>query len=270
MTDRVTQQTTNRLQTMNIYRETFERLMAHYHLFIPGILIVWIMLEVVAQGLEKGIVVLAQVGLFCITSAFYVSAASKSAGRWTQGTFWLAIERGSGHSITLIISSLGLFLLLFAIYLVGVLFGLQHDNISHAKIMIILWLLVASLLLTRLWPIYVTLFLYAGYSRWSPAGKGALWHGPSFVTAWRMTAKRGTFFRCTVPLFVTGLLLVGVPLIVRYRLTNIGVVVFLLNLFLYGAALPFVTTLAYGFAEKLRVKTRYDLHEKPSPETVST
>lgn len=232
-------------------------LFAHFTRYIPGILINWLMVEGAAGFLSPDTGPVAAAGLFCFTSACYPAAAANASGRWENGPLALALERVSGHGPTLVLYCLVVVTLFSAVLIAGALGGAWSRE-SGSALVFFCCCAPAALVSARVWPVYVTFFLYGGYSSWSASARGPIWSGPSFITAWRMTGKKGTLAQFTLPLAAAAALLAGAPLYAAHRFSGSAPAVWSCHAFFYGLGLPYLSTLAYTCGEKLRIPVRED------------
>jgi hypothetical protein len=235
------------VKTSGAFRQAAEVLRHGYPRYLPAIAITWILVEIAGPQVERAPDV-ARIGLLLASLGFYTAAAVSVRSGRKENPFWLALSRASG-AIDLVLIALLVALLGGLGVGVAMLTGGGDGAVSIALVVPILAGLGA---VSRLWPILAVPYLYKGKIVWSPAARGSAWTGPGLGTAWRMTARDGTFLRVSGPVLSAGLLLLAVPIGMRL-LWGTG---FVDSLILYAGVLPFLTTLVLVAAEPLVLEIR--------------
>jgi hypothetical protein len=217
-----------------------------YLRFVPATAITWVLVDLVAPQVPKGPTA-ARAGLLIASLGLYTAAAASLHGGKNENPVWLGLERASG--------AIDLFLIGLALSVVAGI-GLGAGVAVGGDAAIVSFSVVSGLLdlalLSRLWPALAIPYLYEGRTVWSPSARGSFRSGPGLATAWRMTGRAGTFVRVSAPVMATSLVLVAIPVGIRL-VRGTG---FWDGLLLYGAVLPFVSTLVLLSAEPLVVDVR--------------
>jgi hypothetical protein len=236
-------------------RTASARVRRFYLDFVPGILVTWVLVEVVA-GAAKGPRVAVAPALFCLGLVGYAAAASRAAGRSEENVVWLTVTRASAC-----LSYLGILLILALLSLlvlgIGVALGAGHDPLVLG-IAVGVGTVLSLLVCSRLWPGLVVPFLYGGATRYSGAARSTLWVGPGLPTAWRMTAAPGVLTRVSAPYLLVAGLTTGVWGVARGLFALPASVRFGLDAIFYAGVVPFLVTLADVLADELRVPTHWD------------
>jgi hypothetical protein len=218
-----------------------------YH-FVPAIVVMYAMAELVPRGVPTGSRSLVAGLLLLLNLVWYAAAASTCAGRWRQGLLMLVLSRASVAMSYLLVFVVWGALTLLGLFLVALAGGI--DASQREPIAAALAVFLAVPLATRLWPVLAVPFLYPGYSRWSVAAGAAVWVGPGIGTAWRMTGRAGVFSELTLPLLLT----LGPA---AFALHAAPATPFLHVLY-YAVFLPVAATIVDVAAERIRVATPYD------------
>ena len=231
-------------------RTAATRVRGGYRLFLPAILVTWLLVEVGAAA-SGGPRVAVAPGLFCLGLVGYAAAAARAAGRTGENVLWLTVTRASAC-----LSYLGVLLILLLlsvlVFGIGVALGAVHDSLV-LRVCLGVWGALVLLACGRLWPGLVVPFLYGGDVRYSASARSALWVGPGLPTAWRMTAAPGVLVRVSTPYLLVVLLTAGAWGGARGLLDPAGLVRLALDGAFYAAIVPFLVTLADVLGSELRV-----------------
>jgi hypothetical protein len=235
------------VKTSGAFREASDVLRHGYPRYLPAIAITWILVEVAGRQVARAPDV-ARVGLLLASLGFYTGAAASLRSGRNENPFWLGLSRASGAIDLFLIA-----LLVAALGCLGVGVAMLTGGGDGALFIALVVPVLAGLgAVSRLWPILAVPYLYKGKIAWSPAARGSAWRGPGLGTAWRMTAREGTFLRVSLPVLSASLLLLAVPIVMRL-LWGTGLVD---SLMLYGGVLPFLTTLVLVASEPLVLQSR--------------
>jgi uncharacterized membrane protein (GlpM family) len=228
------------------------QLVEHHGRFVPGALLTGTLVELLGPFAGAGALPL--VPLFALGSWMIVGAAARANGV-TYRDEWVVSRT---RAVDYVLSLLGLWtaVVLFAMTMgipisVGRAAGGDLPRMQ-SLVGLALATVVSLALLTRLWPFYANRFLYRG--RRTRRGRFELWVGPGLVTAWRMTARKGAFRRCTLPVLGLGLGLVGGIAALQLALDE-GLPALVLAVLQWFVAVPYVTLVAVDRAAMLRLES---------------
>ncbi len=235
--------------------EALRRVWPAYPAFIPAIIVTFLFVDLVAPAKHIPWHVV-EILLFALCAPAYAAGAARAAGRWPDSAFWLYVQRASATFLSLFF--LAVIPMGLALVLGGVAFALRAAHSDAAlEALAAGWAVVVLWLVTRLWPVFVIAYVYRGRSRWSVAARGLVWDGPGLGTAWRMTARRGSWLRVQLPMGLLALAPLGAWLAAHGALRDLGGRS-LVDVLIYAGLLPFATTVLDVYAQALRVPTRWD------------
>jgi len=216
------------------------RAISGYVVFIPAIIWTWFVVEIAvpALGYQSSIALLL---LFPTGLVGYAAATAKASGRYHEGIMRLYLTR---------FSAVLDYFWLYSYFLIGALFLTItlsfFGNINHGGFiseMLPLYGALFILMCTRIWPMVVMPFIRSG--------KTTLWKFSCLGIAWSLTRNTGTLLQTTVPLFMTGGILMGSYLMLRPAIESSAAGLFIVDFYLFALALPFYITLIDVLAEQL-------------------
>jgi len=215
-----------------------------FHLFIPAIILTWLLVEVAAPQVPRA-PWLAQAGLLLLCLEFYLAAAARACDLFSENVVWLAISRaGVMIEPMLVLFLLGIFsgaCSLIAMYL---------NPVWLRALMVTGALVVDLYVLARVWPVWGIPFHFTGKLAWSPSARASVWRGPGLGLAWRLTRELGVFNRCSLRFM--GLLIPLIMIVTGLRFSLASSVIPDIILYVFG--LPQLSVLAVdGAGLMLRV-----------------
>jgi hypothetical protein len=158
-----------------------------YRLFLPAIILTWVMVAVVASQVPRAPWI-AQAGLFLLCLDFYLAAAARACGV------------GDGNPVSLALSKTGMCRepMILAFFLGGFTFlcFVAYIYLNHAALRAAAVAIALSgnlFVFARSWPMWGVPFFFEGGIRWSPGAHAAVWQGPGLRLALRITGEHGVF-----------------------------------------------------------------------------
>ena len=223
-----------------------------FYLFVPAIIISWLMVEAVAPQVPRA-PWLAQTGLFLVCLDFYLAAAAKVCDEFAEeNVIWLAVSRAGcfvGPMMVLILLSL--------VSLASALVVVYQDNVWLSALAVTAAAVLDLYVLARAWPMWGVPYHFTGKLVWSPSVRGSGWSGPGLGLAWRLTCERG-LLNCYSLRFMALLIAVTACVVVlRYYLSLNG----LSDILLYVFGLPLLSVFAVDGTGEMLGTTQIDLEQ---------
>ena len=223
-----------------------------FYLFVPAIIISWLMVEAVAPQVPRA-PWLAQTGLFLVSLDFYLAAAAKVCDEFAEeNVIWLAASRAGCFVEPLVVLFL-LSLISLACFLVV----LYQDNIWLSVLVVAAGTVLDLYVLARAWPMWGVPYHFTGKLVWSPTVRGSGWSGPGLGLAWRLTREQGLLNRYSLRFMALLILVTGCVVVLRYYLSLNG----LSDIFLYVFGLPLLSVFVVDGTGEMLGMTRIDLEQ---------
>lgn len=177
----------------------------NYHRFVPGALVTVIAIFALDTPIAAFVI-------WTQASACHLAAASRSLGLLRESVLSQVFGRGTHHLLLCLMLGLVLGAAAFVAFVAA---GLWSPAwLPWRTTGWIAFGILALVILARAWPVYPASFVFQGDESFLRAliRSGLGFHGPGFVSAWRMTRRFGAFLRFTLPLLLAWLVLGGAAL----------------------------------------------------------